>query len=102
VVEIDLKEELKKGKQTYYLPSLFPKTFAAEAYDRHWAKELEKKEAELEERKAARLDPNVDPEIYEAYVGQYGWILVEDSNEKSWAGWSWRYGNRNGKEYPEK
>ncbi|MFC1714127.1 DUF3471 domain-containing protein [Candidatus Poribacteria bacterium] len=71
VVEIDLKEELKKGKQTHDLPSLFPRTFAAEAYDRNWVKELEKKKEELEERKAAKHNPNVDPEIYEAYVGQY-------------------------------
>lgn len=71
VVEIDLQEELKKGKQTIDLPSLFPKTFAAEAYNRHWARELKKKRAELEERKVAKLDPNVDPEIYEAYVGKY-------------------------------
>ena len=25
----------------------------------------------MEERKAAKTDPNVDPEIYEAYVGEY-------------------------------
>lgn len=71
VVEIDLKEELKKGKQTHDLPSLFPKTFAAEAYKKNWTEILKRKEEELEKRKAEKLNTNVDPSIYEAYVGRY-------------------------------
>lgn len=71
VVEIDLKEELKKGKQTLNLPSLFPKTFAADAYMKDWPKELERKKVEVEEKKAARINPNVDPSTYKDYVGRY-------------------------------
>ncbi len=35
VVTIDLAEELKKGKRALDLPSLFPRTFAAEAFTRN-------------------------------------------------------------------
>ncbi|RPJ59804.1 MAG: hypothetical protein EHM23_12760 [Acidobacteria bacterium] len=35
VVEIDLGQELKKGRHSIDLPSMFPKTFAAEAFQRN-------------------------------------------------------------------
>ncbi len=34
VIRIDLRERLKQGKQVYDLPSLFPRTFAAEVFAR--------------------------------------------------------------------
>ncbi len=38
VVPIDLNAELKKGRRTLELPSLFPRTFAAEVFERSLAK----------------------------------------------------------------
>jgi len=35
VVEIDLGQDLKKGRHSIDLPSMFPKTFAAEAFQRN-------------------------------------------------------------------
>lgn len=60
VVEFELDKELSKGRHSYDLPSLFPRTFATEVFKQQVLGEVEK-------RKAA----HVDPKIYDTYVGQY-------------------------------
>ena len=59
VVTIDLAAELKKGKRSLDLPSLFPRTFAAETFARRWQRQRE------------RLVAKVDPRLYDAYAGRY-------------------------------
>ncbi len=56
---IDLKEELKKGKHSYDLPSLFPKNYAADTFLRIYQKRKEFKQAE------------VNPKIYDKFIGLY-------------------------------
>lgn len=60
VVEIELDKELRKGRHSYDLPSLFPRTFAAEVFEQRVL-------AEVKKRKAT----HIDPKIYDTYVGQY-------------------------------
>ncbi|MCU0918078.1 MAG: hypothetical protein MUC88_26480 [Planctomycetes bacterium] len=64
VVTFDLAEELKKGKHSFDLPALFPPTFAANDF-------AQKKIRELEQQQKVRRAMDVDPEIYNRYVGQY-------------------------------
>ena len=44
---IDLKEELKKGKHSYDLPSLFPKNYAADTFLQIYQKRKEFKQAKV-------------------------------------------------------
>jgi len=64
VVTFDLAEELKKGQHSFDLPALFPTTFAANDFAR-------KKIRELQQQQKVRRATDVDPEIYNRYVGQY-------------------------------
>ncbi|MFC2161217.1 DUF3471 domain-containing protein [Acidobacteriota bacterium] len=64
VVVLNLSEELEKGKHTYDLASLFPETFAAEAYKQPIQDDIEK-------RKAERQIANIDQKTYDLYVGEY-------------------------------
>ncbi|HWR53656.1 MAG TPA: DUF3471 domain-containing protein [Bryobacteraceae bacterium] len=59
VVTIDLAAELKKGKRALDLPTLFPRTFAAELFARNRQRERERPIAK------------VDPRLYDAYAGGY-------------------------------
>jgi len=62
VVKIDLGKELKKGTHAVALPTLFPKTPAAEAYQQRRAKEMH------------RVEPpiiKVDPRSFDDYAGSY-------------------------------
>lgn len=64
VVVLDLAEELAMGAHIYEIASLFPRNEAAE----QWAQPyISRYEQLLEER----LAPDIDPDIYDAYVGQY-------------------------------
>ncbi|HEX3052332.1 MAG TPA: hypothetical protein VHP83_16850 [Aggregatilineaceae bacterium] len=63
-VVLNLADELAQGAHTYDIPALFP---VNETYAR-WA-ELEG--AELNDTIAARLADDVDPAVYENYVGWY-------------------------------
>lgn len=65
VFVLDLKEELRKGVHFYNLPSLFPKTFAAERY----MKDKSEKFNELLKEKGIIVD--INPQIYETYAGRY-------------------------------
>jgi hypothetical protein len=58
-VVIELEDELKKGKHSYDLPSLFPKSFAAETYLNTY------------KRRKAIARVNVNPKIYDDYIGLY-------------------------------
>jgi len=58
VVILDLNQELKKGKRKIALPSLFPKTFAAEQYKKSYIA-------------GSREAINMDPEISDRYLGEY-------------------------------
>ncbi len=64
VVILDLDEELSKGAHSYDLPSLFPRNEAAEL----WAQPIVER---LESQWAERSIADVDPKLYDAYVGQY-------------------------------
>ncbi len=64
VVRIDLQEELKKGERSIDLPSLFPRTIAAERFK-------EKIISEQDELLSKKTVIKVDPKIYNIYVGQY-------------------------------
>jgi hypothetical protein len=64
VVIFDLEEELAQGKHSYDLLSLFPENEAAERY-------AQPKVEYLEKERAKRPTVDVDPVVYEAYVGQY-------------------------------
>jgi len=58
-VVIDLEDELKKGKHSYDLASLFPKTFIADSFLNTYKK-----------RKAI-VSAEVNPKIYDDYIGIY-------------------------------
>lgn len=63
VIEIHLEEELKKGKQSYDLPSLFMETERAQRL---------REEAEaVEKNLAAQATAGRDPKVYSDYVGTY-------------------------------
>lgn len=64
-VVIDLKEELKKEAHFYDLPSLFPKTFAAERY----IKDKSEKFNELLKEKGNVVD--INPQLFQTYAGRY-------------------------------
>ncbi len=64
VVKIDLAEELEKGKRSVEIASMFPKTYAAEGFER-W------KRWDLEQRRERKTVVQVSPEIYAAYCGEY-------------------------------
>jgi hypothetical protein len=64
VVVINLDEELAKGEHSYDLPSLFPRNEAAES----WAQPIVEY---LERQREKRVTADVDPQVYEAYVGRY-------------------------------
>ncbi len=64
VVIFDLEEELAQGKHSYDLSSLFPENEAAES----WAQPIIDY---VEKQRAEKPTVDVDPMIYEAYVGQY-------------------------------
>ena len=64
VVVLNLEEELAKGEHSYDLPSLFPRNEAAEL----WAQPIVEN---LELQRAERDTADVDPKIYQAYVGRY-------------------------------
>jgi hypothetical protein len=70
VVRLDLQEELKKGKRSIDLPSLFPRTIAAQRFKEKIISEQD----ELLSKKAAI---NVNPKIYDLYVGQYKLVHPE-------------------------
>ena len=80
VVVLDLKEELAKGKHTVDLASLFPTTYAAEAYKQPFLDDME-------ERFSQRQITSIDPTIYETYIGEYafdptvmpGYTVIVDS-----------------------
>lgn len=59
-VIINLSEELKKGKRSFDLPSLFQKNLSAERYLRLYKNR---------KRKVIKLDPKV----YQQYIGKYEW-----------------------------
>jgi hypothetical protein len=65
VLVIDVDEELKKGSHSYDLPSLFPRN---DAWERWKQLVMEKFNKELEQM---GLATHVDPDVYDAYVGQY-------------------------------
>lgn len=58
-VVIDLEKELKKGRHAYDLPSLFPKSYAAESMLKVY---LERKDTKAE---------NIDPKMFDSYIGIY-------------------------------
>ena len=58
-IVIDLEDELKKGKHSYDLPSLFPKTFIADAFLNTYKK------------RKAFTGAEVDPKIFDDYIGIY-------------------------------
>ncbi|UCE55759.1 MAG: hypothetical protein JSV31_09995 [Desulfobacterales bacterium] len=58
-VVIDVKEELNKGKHTYDLSSLFPKSYAAESFLKAYQQRKEIKSV------------NVNPKIYNKFIGLY-------------------------------
>jgi len=64
VVVFDLDKELAQGARTLDLPSLFPDNEAAQ----QWLQPIVQ---QLEEKRAARPAVEVDPQLYQAYVGQY-------------------------------
>lgn len=64
-VVIDLKEELRKGKHTLDLPSLFPRSFAFESFQR-------KREKQVREAREARRAREVDRSRWGDYEGEYG------------------------------
>jgi hypothetical protein len=64
VVILNLDEELAKGEHSYDLPSLFPVNEAAE----RWAQPIVE---DLEKRREEKVTADVDPNVYEAYVGRY-------------------------------
>lgn len=64
MVEINIEEELKKGRHTIELPALFPQSNASESYKNTIQKEMDKR---LAERKVITLE-NDD---LEKYVGVY-------------------------------
>jgi len=64
VVVLDVAKELAKGAHVYDLPEMFPKTVAAMTFDYLARKELA-------DKKAARLDPRVDPATFPQYSGRY-------------------------------
>jgi hypothetical protein len=64
VVVLDVAKELEKGAHVYDLPEMFPKTVAAMTFDYLARKELA-------DKKAARLDPNVDAATFPRYAGRY-------------------------------
>ncbi len=64
VVVLNLDEELAKGEHSYDLPSLFPRNEAAES----WAQPIVEY---LERQREKRVSADVDPQVYEAYVGRY-------------------------------
>ena len=64
VVVINLDEELAKGEHSYDLPSLFPRNEAAES----WAQPIVEY---LERQREKRVTADVDPQVYDAYVGRY-------------------------------
>jgi len=64
VVIINLGEELAKGEHSYDLPSLFPRNEAADS----WAQPIVDY---LEQQRAERVTVDVDPQVYDAYVGWY-------------------------------
>jgi hypothetical protein len=64
VVTLDLRKELEKGPRTLEIKSLFPRTHAAEAFERAKLEELEK-------RKAARRTVKLDAAALNAFTGEY-------------------------------
>jgi hypothetical protein len=64
VVQIDLEEELAKGAHTVELKSLFPPTYAFDAFARAAA------DATAEARRKAR-DPHADPSKFGDFVGRF-------------------------------
>ena len=64
VVVLDLEQELAQGARTLDLPALFPDNEAAMA----WREPIVQR---LEATRAARPAVEVDPQRYQAYVGQY-------------------------------
>ncbi len=64
VVVLDLNKELAMGKHDYEISSLFPRNKAAE----QWAQPAMRRRDQLLEE---RLVTDVDPNIYDTYVGQY-------------------------------
>jgi hypothetical protein len=64
VVVLDLKEELALGEHDYKIAVLFPRNEAAEL----WAQPVTRQYEQLREQ---RLATDVDPNIYDDYVGQY-------------------------------
>lgn len=64
VVVINLDEELAKGEHSYDIPSLFPRNEDAD----QWAQPIVEY---LEKQRAERVTVDVDPKVYEAYVGRY-------------------------------
>lgn len=64
MVEINIDEELKKGKHTIELPSLFPTSNASESYKNTIQKEMDKRFAE-------RKPISLEREDLEKYVGVY-------------------------------
>jgi len=64
VVVLNLNEELKKGRHSYDLGSLFPMTFAAESYKQPILENMK-------ERMSKRRTAEIDTKIYDTYVGQY-------------------------------
>jgi hypothetical protein len=65
VVVLDLAEELARGSHAYDLPSLFPPNQAAE----DWAEPRLRSRDDLI---TSRSVPDLDPEILQAYAGEYG------------------------------
>jgi hypothetical protein len=63
-VKLNLEKELEKGARTVEIASLFPRTFAAEAFKQRKAKEVRE---EREKRRAKKMDPA----LLEDYLGKY-------------------------------
>jgi len=64
VVVINLNQELKKGKHSYDLASLFPINSASESFKKPILENMKK-------RMATKKITNVDPKIYNSYTGEY-------------------------------
>lgn len=63
-VVLNLNDELKKGKHSYDLSSLFPTTFAADSFKQPVL-------ADMKKRLSNKQIAEVTPKIYDAYIGQY-------------------------------
>lgn len=64
VVTLDIDEELAKRERIVDLPTLFPNTYAASAFERM-------RQAQAQEERARRAATDVDPRVYDDYVGRY-------------------------------